>query len=99
MSKPIEKIEVENFTSPGHKTRVDAAKYTAMRDAMLAVMPASAPGMTPAEIIAAVKPSLPGPLFPGGEKAGWWMKCVQLDLEAKRVIRRGDKPPVRLWRH
>ena len=32
-----EKIEVQNFTSPNHVQRVDKAKYTAMRDAFLAV--------------------------------------------------------------
>lgn len=37
-------------------------------------------------------------LFPGGEKASWWLKAVQLDLEAKGVIARGSKGPVRLFR-
>ena len=91
-----EKIEVRNINSPDHITRVDKAKYEAMRDAVLKVIPSEAPGMTPAEIIAAVKPLLPEDLFPGGEKAGWWVKCVQLDLEFKGVIVRADKPPVRL---
>ncbi len=91
-----EKIEVRNINSPDHVTRVDTAKYEAMRDAMLKVMPAEAPGMTPAEIIAAVKPLLPQDLFPGGENAGWWVKCVQLDLEFKGVIVRAEKPPVQL---
>jgi hypothetical protein len=40
---------------------------------------------------------LPGDLFPGGEKAGWWVKAVQLDLEAKQVIARTPSP-VRLYR-
>lgn len=29
---------------------------------------------------------LPESLFPGGAKAGWWTKAVQLDLEAKGLI-------------
>ena len=37
-------------------------------------------------------------LFPGGDKAGWGLKAVQLDQEAKGVIGRADKPPVRLRR-
>jgi len=98
MAKTTERIEVENISSPHHKVRVDAAKYTAMRSALMAVLPAAAPGMTPTDAIAALRPTLPADLFPGGEKAGWWMKCVQLDLEAKGVIRRAEKPPVRLWR-
>lgn len=92
----VEKIEVRNINSPDHITRVDKSKYEAVRNAMLKVMTTDKPGMTPAEIIAAVKPVLPQDLFPGGDKAGWWVKCVQLDLEFKRVIVRADKPPVRL---
>ncbi len=91
-----EKIEVQNFTSPNHVTRVDKAKYTAVRDVLLKHMTAEAPGKTPSELIAAIRPDLPQDLFPGGEKAGWWFKCVQLDLEAKGIIKRADKPPVRL---
>ena len=51
----------------------------------------------PAEIIEAVKPHLSETLFPGGETAGWWVKCVQLDLEAKGLLKRGVKGPVRLY--
>lgn len=93
-----EKIEVLNVTSPHHVTRVDRAKYMAMRSALMAVLPDAAPGLTPAEAQKALLAHLDPGLFPGGEKAGWWMKCVQLDLEAKGVIARAPKPPVRLWK-
>ena len=93
-----EKIEVQNVTSPHHITRVDRGKYMAMRAALMAVLPDAAPGMTPAEAQKALLAQLDPALFPGGEKAGWWMKCVQLDLEAKGVLARGPKSPVRLWR-
>ena len=93
-----EKIEVQNVTSPHHITRVDRAKYMAMRAALMAVLPDAQPGMTPTEAQKALLAHLDPGLFPGGEKAGWWMKCVQLDLEAKGVLTRGPKPPVRLWR-
>ena len=91
------KVEVQNVGQPGKIYRVDGAKYAAMRGAMLAVLPAQAPGMKVPEVIAAVKPHLPEALFPGGDTAGWWVKCVQLDLEAKGVIAR-TAGPVRLWR-
>ena len=94
----MEKIEVENVGQPGKTYRVDAAKYAEMREAVLAVTPDLPPGITPAAIIEAVKPHLSAALFPGGETAGWWVKCVQLDLEAKRVLKRAPKAPVRLWR-
>jgi hypothetical protein len=93
-----EKIEVLNVTSPHHVTRVDRAKYMAMKTALMAVLPDAAPGMTPAEAQKALLAHLDAGLFPGGEKAGWWMKCVQLDLEARAVLARGPKAPVRLWR-
>jgi hypothetical protein len=90
-------IEIENFTTPGHKYKVNAAKFTAMRNAYLAVLPDAPPGLTPGQIIDALRPTLPQDLFPGGEKAGWWAKAVQLDLEAKGTIARSIKP-VRLYR-
>ncbi|MGL5009665.1 MAG: DUF6958 family protein [Paracoccaceae bacterium] len=90
-------IEVENVLQPGTTYRVDAEKYAAMRSALMAVMPDRAPGMTPAALQKALLAHLDPQLFPGGEKAGWWMKCAQLDLEAKGVIRRAEGAPVRLF--
>jgi hypothetical protein len=90
------KIDVENAGQPGKTYKVDAAKYAEMRKAVLAVTPDQAPGLTPAQIIQAVKPHLSDALFPGGETAGWWVKCVQLDLEAKGILKRAPKAPVRL---
>ncbi|TXI04816.1 MAG: hypothetical protein E6Q73_02700 [Pseudorhodobacter sp.] len=91
-------IEIENVGQPGKTYRVDAAKFAEMRRAVLAVLPKAAPGMTPAALIDAVKPILDPGLFPGGDTAGWWVKAVQLDLEAKHIITRAAKSPVRLWR-
>ncbi|MCP8885265.1 hypothetical protein NIM87_17280 [Devosia sp. XJ19-1] len=93
-----EKIEIENVGQPGKTYRVDADKFAAMKVAVLATLPDVAPGMSVSDLIAAVKPRLPEDIFPGGEKAGWWVKAVQLDLEAKQVISRADKPPVRLYK-
>jgi len=95
---PDEKIEIENVASPGRTTRVNRAKFAAMRTALLSVLPAAEPGMTVALAKAALLPLLPDDLFPGGEKAGWWLKAAQLDLEAKGTIARNAKPPVRLYR-
>lgn len=93
-----DKIEVQNVGQPGKTYRVDAAKFAEMRKAVLAVTPSEAPGLTPAQIIEAVKPHLSETLFPGGETAGWWVKCVQLDLEAKGLLKRAPKAPVRVYR-
>ena len=98
MSKTIERVEMHNVMSPGHVVRVDKAKYDAMKDALLTVVPEAEPGLTIAEIKAGVLPLLPEDLFPGGAKAGWWLKGVQLDLEAKAVIARENSKPLRLHR-
>lgn len=92
------KIEIENVLQPGKTYRVDAAKFAAMKEAMLAVLPQAAPGLTVAALKAALLPRLPSDLFPGGEKAGWWLKAAQLDQEAKGVIARAPGSPVRLHR-
>lgn len=93
-----EMIEVENVNAPGRTSRLNRAKYGAMRKALLAVLPMEAPGMKVPDAKAALLPSLPEALFPGGNKAGWWLKAVQLDLEAKTVITRGPGSPVRLFK-
>ena len=98
MSDADARIAIENVVSPGSRRRVDRAKYMAMRDALIAVLPGDPPGITVAEANAALLPRLPDRLFPGGGKAGWWLKAVQLDLEAKGVIGRGRGSPVRLFR-
>lgn len=92
------KVEMENINSPGRPVRVDADKYQAMREALLAVLPASSPGLTVAEAKMKLLPLLPETLFPGGAKAGWWLKGVQLDLEAKDMIARETTKPLRLHR-
>ena len=95
---PDDKIEVENVNTPGKVGRVDRAKYEAMKSALLNVLPKGSPGLTAAEAKAELKPSLPEDLFPGGETSGWWLKCVQLDLEAKGVIVREATKPLRFHR-
>lgn len=92
-----DKIEVQNINTPGVTTRVDAAKYTAMRDATLRVMTNTAPGHTATEIKDATKPHLPDDLFPAGTTSGWWQKCVQLDLEAKGIVKRSPTKPLRFY--
>ncbi len=88
-----ETILVENITSPNSPPRpVNKEKFEVVRDAVLAVLPTSAPGLSYAELKAAALPRLSEALFPGGDKVGWWLKCVQLDQEAKGVIARHGKP-------
>lgn len=97
-SMPDEKIEIENINTPGRTERVDRAKYLAMRQALLAVLPMQAPGLKVSDAKQALLPLLPADLFPQGKTAGWWLKAVQLDLEAKGVIERAPVKPVHLYR-
>lgn len=88
-------IEVRTPNVPEGKGRpVDAAKYEAMRKILLQVLPRKAPGLTQAEMGAAVKAA--GADFPGPPM--WWMKCVQLDLETRGVLAREKAKPLRWHR-
>ena len=91
-------IDVKNVNVPGYTHKVDAIKYEAMKKALLKVLPKKAPGLTQTEMRKAVVPHLPDDEFPGGAKAEWWSKCVQLDLEARGVVRREDTKPLRWHR-
>ena len=93
-----ERIAVENVNQPGQVTRVDAAKYAAMRSALLKALPGKSPGMTQDEMLKAVLRHLPREHFPGGAKASWWAKTVQLDLEAKGLLVREATRPLRWHR-
>lgn len=93
-----DRIEVLNINIPGSVTRVDAAKYQAMKTAILRVAPSGPPGLTAAQKKAAVLPLLPNDHFPGGKTAGWWLKCVQLDLEARNELERSKTSPLHFWR-
>jgi hypothetical protein len=93
-----EMVEVENVNHPGQVKLVDAAMYGATRRAFLKILPKTPPGLTVDEIYSRVVTQLPKDLFPGGAKAGWWAKTVQLDLEAKGIIAREKSRPLRLRR-
>ena len=97
-SNSAEKIEIENVNVPGHITRVDKAKYMTMKKAMLKILPKKSPGYTQNQIREAVVEHLDQTLFPNGEKAGWWAKSVQLDLEAKGQLAREKSKPLRWYR-
>jgi hypothetical protein len=88
--------EAENVNHPGTTRRVDAAKYKSARAAMLAFLPKRAPGMTQREMMTAMRNALPRVEFPG-TTSSWWMKTVQLDLEAKGLVVRDKTKPL-TWR-
>ncbi|HTU10806.1 MAG TPA: hypothetical protein VMG08_07885 [Allosphingosinicella sp.] len=93
-----DRVTVRNPNHPGKEERVDATKYRAMEAAMLAVIPSESPGLTIAELREPVLAKLPESVFPGGATAGWWLKLVQLDLEARGEIARSRSSPLRFRR-
>lgn len=92
------KVIVENVNVPGYTHAVDAAHYEAMKKALLQVLPREGPGLTQAEMWTKLAAVADPKLFPDRGKVGWWMKSVQLDLEAKRVIVRDKASKPLRWR-
>jgi hypothetical protein len=84
--------------SPASRVYELAVKYEAMKKTILVALPKRSPGITGAELKTRVLPLLPEAQFPGGPKAGWWLKGVQLNLEAKGLIAREQTKPLRLHR-
>jgi hypothetical protein len=70
-------------------------KYEVVREAILAMLPASGEGMTWAELAERIAPYLPENLFRHMGTVGWYARAVQIDLEAGGIIERvpGSKPP------
>ncbi|MEN0041184.1 MAG: hypothetical protein AAF764_07580 [Pseudomonadota bacterium] len=94
-----DKVIVENVNVPGQTSRLDKAKYDAMRDALLNTLPVGRDNsMTVKGALATLRIMLPEDLFPGGKTSGWWQKTVQLDLEAKGLVGRTDDKPMRIFR-
>lgn len=92
-----EKVEALNVNVPGSVTRLDAGKFNAMKRALHKALPKTGAGLTQDEMCDAVLPHLPEELFPGGKTAGWWVKAVQLDGEARGEVERIKGRPTR-WR-
>jgi hypothetical protein len=88
-------VTVENLKKSGKTHQLNAVKYHAVRDAMLRAMTKDAPSLTFAKIKSAALTHLPNDMFSGCDKLDWWPKAVQLDLEAKGVIKRAATKPLR----
>lgn len=84
----IETTTILNVNHPGQVKRLDAKMYEAMKRAFLNVLPKRSPALTAAEVRKRVIDYLPEKLVPGGAKAGWWAKTVQLDVAARGVVAR-----------
>jgi hypothetical protein len=92
------KIAIENINHPGKAYEVDAKMSKAMKRAYMKVLPKTRPGLTIMETEKLLVTHLPESLFPGGAKAAWYAKAVQLDLEAKHLVVRENTSPLRLFK-
>ncbi len=72
------RVEVKNVNHPGSVKLVDSDMYKAMKRAYLAVLPASVPDLTLAQIHERLNARLPQNLYPGHTKAGWWARPFSL---------------------
>ena len=97
MAETAKRVAMESVLSPGRAIQVDADKYGDMRQAVLASLPVGPPGITSTELKQRVLSLLSDSLFPSGAKAGWWLKGIQLDLEAKRLVGRSATSPLRFY--
>jgi hypothetical protein len=87
-------VDVFNVLQPGKTYKRNAEKYEAARKAYLKFMPAKGPGLTQTEMHAAMKKALPS----FGSTAGWWMKTVQLDAEARGDVARDKASKPMRWK-
>ena len=98
MTQRTERITVYNCNHPGTSREVDADMYRALEQALMSAVPDTPPGLTLLQLRGPVFARLPSRLYPGGDKASWWMKTVQLDLEARDRLKRTKGSPLRLYR-
>jgi hypothetical protein len=70
-------------------------KYEAVRQAILAMLPAGGEGMTWDALAEMISPYLPENVFRYRGTVRWYVRAVQMDLEAEGVIEQvpGSKPP------
>lgn len=83
-------VSVKNVNKPQTKTRIDAAKYDLMRDALLAVIPRSTDGVAFGDLPDLVTAYFKRHRHAWSGSIKWYVTTVKLDLEAHGLIRRID---------
>ncbi len=88
------KVQTLNPNTGRPDVRVDAAKYEAVRKAILAAVPRGGEGIRFKDLAEAVRAQLPGEEVPGGGSVSWYTTTVKLDLEARGQLERiaGARP-------
>ncbi len=83
-------VSIKNINKPQTKTRIDAAKYDLMRDALLAVIPRSTDGVAFGDLPDLVTAHFKRHRHAWSGSIKWYVTTVKLDLEAHGLIRRID---------
>ncbi len=93
MAATAQKFQTVHPEAGKQGTRIDAAKYEAMKAALLAVVPAAEAGIPFQDLADAVRPHLPAELF-ANASVSWYVTTIKLDLEARGLIERvpGARP-------
>jgi len=97
MSSKKENVEVFNINTPGKSSFVQKDKYDEVKRVLKKLMPRKSPGLTQNEMADLVRENVSVEIFEDKNKSGWWMKTVQLDLEARTVIVREKTKPTRWY--
>ncbi|MFK7738754.1 MAG: hypothetical protein AB8H80_00420 [Planctomycetota bacterium] len=77
---------------------IDRAKYEAMKQSLLAVIPPEAPGVAFKDLAMLVEPHLQGTAMAPDDSVMWYVTTVKLDLEARGLVARLPGSPQRLVR-
>ena len=87
-------LQTRNPNPDAEGTRIDAAKYEAVRAAILRAVPEEEEGILFKDLPRAMADLLPGREIPGGGSTTWYCTVVKLDLEARGLIERvpGARP-------
>ena len=82
-----EKVELLHPDPDKEGGRCDAARYRAMKRALLQVIPRRGEGVAFGDLSELVRPRLPEDVFEGASVT-WHVTSVKLDLEARGLIER-----------
>lgn len=88
-------VSARNVNHPQHRQSLKAEKYALIRQAMLEALPAdgwmSFDALEGKVRVWLQQKAVPPPLFPKPGSVRWYVKTVQLDLEARGEIERMPK--------
>jgi hypothetical protein len=97
---PDDRIQLQHPDPTKRNARIASDAYTVARRTVLSIVPATEPGITLNDYLAAVAAKLPKAKgWDPSLSASWYAMAMKLDLEARGELKRiNRKPPQRLIR-